>query len=90
VEVPRDRQIAVWRSVPSIAEATLTAPYQLDGRVSTLEERAQGAITSHSEGGEQAQSELERIAAYERMSVPISAMMTALRTRSTPGSWTRR
>jgi cytochrome c peroxidase len=66
VTTPPDRQIFVWRSVPSIADAAITAPYQLDGRVLTLEEQAQGAITGHSEGGERPRSELERIAAYER------------------------
>jgi cytochrome c peroxidase len=49
VTTPGDREIFVWRSVPSIADAALTAPYQLDGRVATLEEQAQGAITGHSE-----------------------------------------
>jgi hypothetical protein len=28
VTTPPDRQIFVWRSVPSIADAVLTAPYQ--------------------------------------------------------------
>jgi cytochrome c peroxidase len=66
VTTPSDRQIFVWRSVPSIADSALTAPYQLDGRVATLEEQAQGAITGHSEGGTVSQAELERIAEFER------------------------
>ncbi len=66
VVTPADRAIFVWRSVPSIADVALTAPYQLDGRVATLEEQAQGAITGHSEGGEVSADERERIAAYER------------------------
>jgi cytochrome c peroxidase len=66
VITPSARTIDVWRSVPSIADSALTAPYQLDGRVATLEEQAQGAITGHSEGGARPRSELERIAAYER------------------------
>ncbi|AKT38186.1 c-type cytochrome [Chondromyces crocatus] len=61
-----DRRIFVWRSVPSIADAALTAPYQLDGRVETLEEQAQEAITGHSEGGAVSQTDLARIAAFER------------------------
>jgi cytochrome c peroxidase len=66
VITPGDRRIFVWRGVPSIADSALTAPYQLDGRVETLEEQAQGAITGHSEGGEVSKVELERIAAFER------------------------
>jgi cytochrome c peroxidase len=66
VTTPGDRKIFVWRSVPSIADSALTAPYQLDGRAGTLEEQAQGAITSHSEGGTVADAELERIATFER------------------------
>lgn len=66
VITPSDRKIFVWRSVPSIADSALTAPYQLDGRVATLEEQAQAAITGHSEGGEVSKAELERIAAFER------------------------
>jgi cytochrome c peroxidase len=66
VITPRDRTIFVWRSVPSIADSALTAPYQLDGRVGTLEEQAQGAVTGHSEGGQVSAGELERIAAFER------------------------
>jgi cytochrome c peroxidase len=66
VVTPSDRKIFVWRSVPSIEDSALTAPYQLDGRVATLEEQAQGAITGHSEGGEVGTTELRRIAAFER------------------------
>lgn len=65
VTTPPDRKIFVWRSVPSIADAALTAPYQLDGREATLEQQAQGAITSHSEGGPAPWSELQRIAQFE-------------------------
>jgi cytochrome c peroxidase len=65
VTTPPDRKIFVWRSVPSIADAVLTAPYQLDGREATLEQQAQGAITGHSEGGKAPASELKRIARYE-------------------------
>jgi cytochrome c peroxidase len=65
VITPGERSLFVWRGVPSIADSALTAPYQLDGRVATLEEQAQGAITGHSEGGTVSKSELERIAAFE-------------------------
>ena len=66
VITPPDRKIFVWRGVPSIADSALTAPYQLDGRVETLEAQAQAAIRGHSEGGEVSRAELERIAAFER------------------------
>jgi cytochrome c peroxidase len=66
VITPDDRKLSVWRGVPSLADAALTAPFQLDGRAETLETQVQGAITGHSEGGNAPPSELERIAAFER------------------------
>jgi cytochrome c peroxidase len=76
VTTPPDRQIFVWRSVPSIADSALTAPYQLDGRVATLEEQAQGAITGHSEGGTAPADELTRIARFEK------TLFTSVRARA--------
>lgn len=66
VITPDDRKIWVWRSVPSIADVALTAPYQLDGREASLLTQAQGAVTSHSAGGEISTGDLEKIAAFER------------------------
>lgn len=66
VITPADRKIWVWRAVPSIADVALTAPYQLDGRETALNTQAQGAVTSHSEGGTISAGDLEKIAAYER------------------------
>lgn len=66
VTTPPNRKIYVWRSVPSIADSALTAPYQLDGRAATLEEQAQAAVTSHSEGGAVAREDLELIAKFVR------------------------
>jgi cytochrome c peroxidase len=66
VVTPDDRRLFVWRGVPSIADSALTAPYQLDGRMATLEHQAQGAVTGHSQGGTVRGSELERIAEFER------------------------
>jgi cytochrome c peroxidase len=66
VITPDDRKIWVWRSVPSIADVALTAPYQLDGREASLVTQAQGAVTSHSAGGEISTSDLEKIAAFQR------------------------
>jgi cytochrome c peroxidase len=66
VTTPPDRKIFVWRSVPSIADSALTAPFQLDGRAATLEEQAQAAITSHSEGGTVSTRDLGLIAGFVR------------------------
>jgi mono/diheme cytochrome c family protein len=66
VITPTDRKIWVWRSVPSISDAALTAPYQLDGREASLVTQAQGAVTSHSEGGEISTTDLESIAAFQQ------------------------
>jgi cytochrome c peroxidase len=66
VTTPADRRLFVWRSVPSIVDGALTAPYQLDGREPTLERQAQGAVSSHSRGGPVSESELELIAQFER------------------------
>src|SRR6185503_15730968 len=61
---PPERTLFVWRGVPSIVDSAMSAPFQLDGRVATLEEQAQGAITGHSQGGTVPQRELELIAAF--------------------------
>jgi cytochrome c peroxidase len=65
VNTPPDRQIAVWRGVPTVENTAITAPYQFDGRKATLQEQAQGAITAHSEGGTVAQADLDAIAAFQ-------------------------
>jgi cytochrome c peroxidase len=66
VTTPPDRKIFVWRSVPSIADSALTAPFQLDGREATLEEQAQSAITSHSEGPTVSKESLDLLAEFAR------------------------
>ncbi|MCP3061691.1 cytochrome-c peroxidase [Myxococcus sp. K38C18041901] len=66
VTTPADRRMSVWRSVPSVADTAMSAPFQLDGRVATLEEQAQAAIISHSQGGTASASELARIATFQR------------------------
>ncbi len=60
-----DRTIEVWRAVPTVENAAITAPFQYDGRAETLQEQAQGAITAHSEGGEVAKKDLDAIAAFQ-------------------------
>ncbi|HEY8923849.1 MAG TPA: cytochrome-c peroxidase [Polyangia bacterium] len=66
VITPADRRIFVWRGVPTVANTALTAPYQFDGRAPTLQEQAQAAILSHSEGRLVARRELDRIAAFQK------------------------
>lgn len=66
VVTPPDRKLAVWRGVPSVANAAITAPYQYDGRKVTLQEQAQGAITTHSEGGEVRRRDLDAIAEFQQ------------------------
>jgi cytochrome c peroxidase len=61
-----DRTIFVWRGVPSVSNTAITAPYQLDGRQGTLEDQAQAAITSHSEGPLVAREQLQQIAEFQR------------------------
>jgi cytochrome c peroxidase len=50
VITPADRQIAVWRGVPSVENTAISAPYQYDGRAATLQAQAQGAVLAHSQG----------------------------------------
>lgn len=66
VRTPRDRKLFVWRGVPSVHDTAMTAPFQRDGRVTTLEEQAQHAIIDHSGGGTMSPADLESIAAFER------------------------
>ncbi|WP_246356780.1 cytochrome c peroxidase [Pyxidicoccus fallax] len=66
VITPADRKVAVWRGVPSIQDTAITGAFQYDGREAHLEEQAQSAITSHSEGGTVAPAHLRAIADFQR------------------------
>ncbi|NBD13072.1 cytochrome-c peroxidase [Corallococcus sp. c25j21] len=67
VITPPDRKVAVWRGVPSILDVALTGPFfQFDGRESNLEDQAQSAITSHSEGGSIPRAQLRQVADFQR------------------------
>jgi cytochrome c peroxidase len=44
-----DRTIAVWRGVPTNENVAFSAPYQYDGRFSTLEIQADHALLGHSQ-----------------------------------------
>jgi cytochrome c peroxidase len=46
---PSATTVAVWRAVPTSVNAGLTAPYQADGRLATLEDQALSAMHAHSE-----------------------------------------
>ena len=66
VDTPAQRAITVWRGVPSIANVSLTAPYQQDGRVATLSEQALGAIRGHMQPTRRpTPKELDALAAFE-------------------------
>lgn len=60
-----DRTIFVWRGVPSVADTAFTGPYQFDGREPTLQEQAQAAIVSHSQGPKLGGAELDGIALFQ-------------------------
>ncbi|HEU4578730.1 MAG TPA: hypothetical protein VFS67_10785 [Polyangiaceae bacterium] len=66
VVTPPDRTVAVWRGVPGVENAAITAPYQYDGRKVTLQEQAQGAITAHSQGGTVSDRDLDAIAEFQQ------------------------
>ena len=64
-----DRTLDVWRGVPTIENVAITAPYQLDGRISNLRDQAQAAISSHSQGPLEPTAILDDIARFERTQV---------------------
>jgi cytochrome c peroxidase len=68
VITPANREIFVWRGVPTVANTAITAPYQSDGRAPTLQDQAQAAILSHSQGRQVPGHELNQIAAFEQAS----------------------
>jgi cytochrome c peroxidase len=75
--------VDVWRSVPSVDNVALTGPddvnpwtrgpnafggYQLDGRVSTLQEQALGALVHHAQvEGTPSQGLLDDLASFQRV-----------------------
>jgi cytochrome c peroxidase len=60
------RTLELWRAVPTVENAAITAPYQYDGRHPTLQDQAQGAITAHSQGPDVAEKALDAIAAFQK------------------------
>jgi cytochrome c peroxidase len=66
VVTPPERTVEVWRAVPTVENVAITAPYQYDGRKVTLQDQAQAAITSHSEGPDVARKDLDAIAKFQQ------------------------
>lgn len=63
---PAATSVFVWRSVPTVVNAGLTAPFQADGRLQTLPEQALGAMHEHSRITEDPRSRvLERLARFQ-------------------------
>jgi cytochrome c peroxidase len=46
---PMATTVNVWRSVPTVVNARITAPFQAEGRLGTLPEQALSAMRAHSE-----------------------------------------
>ncbi len=64
---PKATSVALWRAVPSVANAAFTAPYQNDGRETTLEQQALSAMQSHSEVTRGPKDKiLERVSDFQR------------------------
>jgi cytochrome c peroxidase len=81
-----DRTLDVWRGVPTIENVAITAPYQLDGRISNLRDQAQAAITSHSQGPIEPTAILDAMARFERtqFSSPRATFVAALAALGVP------
>lgn len=63
---PAATTVAVWRAVPTVINASLTAPYQADGRLGTLEDQARAAMQAHSEITHEPQAKtLTRLAEFQ-------------------------
>jgi Di-haem cytochrome c peroxidase len=57
----------VWRAVPTVINAALTAPFQHEGREATLEAQALSAMRAHGEVSEEpTQQVLSRLASFQR------------------------
>jgi cytochrome c peroxidase len=98
-----DTFVDVWRSVPSVNNVALTGPddanpwprgpnefggYQLDARVTTLQEQALGALTRHAEiQGAVSPQLLDDLSAFQRVlftSHRVRRLADAIRTGASP------
>lgn len=63
---PEARVVSLRRSVPSVVNVALTAPYQWDGRAGDLLEQALGAVQDHFEAGRLPnRAELQSLARFQ-------------------------
>lgn len=66
-EVLPQREIEVWRAVPSLENLAYTAPFLFDGRAHALEDQAFSALVDHSAfKGRRSNVRLKKIADFER------------------------
>ena len=99
-----ETSVDVWRAVPTVNDVALTGPdgvnptwlrgpntnggYQLDGRVTTLEEQALGALTNHAKvQNAPPQQLLDDIASFQRVLFTnnrVRALSDAVRAGETP------
>jgi cytochrome c peroxidase len=64
---PAATSVTLWRAVPTVMNARLTAPYQYDGHLGTLEDQARSAMLAHSELKEEPKDNLlERLSDFQR------------------------
>jgi cytochrome c peroxidase len=88
VDDPNATFVSVWRSTPTVMNAAFTGPFQLDGRQSTLEDQAIGALINHSEIERAPKTKfLEDIAAFQNSlfsSPEVKQLSAALANGQTP------
>jgi cytochrome c peroxidase len=85
---PSATTVAVWRSVPTVVNTAVTAPYQFDGRLVVLEDQALSALRAHSEiTGDPTSKALSQIASFQRSlftSKGVWELAMALKAGATP------
>ena len=81
---PTATSVLVWRAVPTVVNAGLTAPYQAEGRLGTLADQALAAMREHSEI---TQDPDDRVRAADSALPGTSVLVES---RQTPGSRARR
>jgi Di-haem cytochrome c peroxidase len=85
---PSATTVAVWRSVPTVVNSAITAPYQFDGRLGALEDQALSALRAHSKiTGDPTPKALSQIASFQRSlfsSKGVWELAMALKSGATP------
>jgi cytochrome c peroxidase len=68
---PTARTVSLWRSTPTVFNVAITAPYQLDGRVPTLQLQALGALHGHAQIRDEPPARLlDAVAAFQKLIFP--------------------